>query len=183
MRLEAEYTALTVFQPWATLIIEGWKPYEFRGWPPPVYLIDYQLAIHAAARPVKREELAGLLFKLQKGGEQARATGLIEHDKVIPFLERLMAAPQSVPRSTVLGICTVGTPLRDRDMFEALGLPMPDANTLGLLPASPVNDSDRDEHSNWGWPLKVEARCRPLMPVTGKQGLWPWRPSFGVALY
>lgn len=51
--------ALTVWQPWATLIIAGAKPFEFRRW-------DYRtrdrglegqrIVIHAGARPIKRAE-------------------------------------------------------------------------------------------------------------------------------
>ncbi len=172
--IPTEYWALTIYQPWATLIIEGWKPFEFRSWAPPVWLVDHKLAIHAGRRPVKREEIAGLLFKLNRGGDAAKKTGLIHHDKVVPFLERLMTAPKSLPMSAILGICDVGRPLRDKDMAEAIGLPVET-----LL----VNDSDRDQHSNLGWPLKVVARCRPLMPVAGKQGLWLWKKPQSVGIH
>ena len=46
--------ALTIWQPWASLIAMGAKPYEFRGWKPPKSLIGQRLAIHAGARPVKK---------------------------------------------------------------------------------------------------------------------------------
>lgn len=40
--------ALTIWQPWATLIAHGHKQYETRSWPPPVELHGRMLAIHAA---------------------------------------------------------------------------------------------------------------------------------------
>ena len=59
--------ALTVRQPWATLLV--WTPpgadaplkrAETRGWPPPRHLIGGDVAIHAAARPCRPEDLAAL---------------------------------------------------------------------------------------------------------------------------
>jgi hypothetical protein len=42
--------ALTIWQPWATLVIADCKPYEFRTWPAPRHLWGKRIAIHAAAR-------------------------------------------------------------------------------------------------------------------------------------
>jgi hypothetical protein len=50
MDLEVTH-ALTVWQPWASLIIKDFKPYEFRGWPAPRSLVGRRLAIHTGARP------------------------------------------------------------------------------------------------------------------------------------
>ena len=38
---------------------------------------------------------------------------------------------------------------------------------------SPEN-SDRDEHSNWGWPLTDIEPLMPYMPASGRQGWWTW---------
>ena len=53
--------ALTIWQPWASLIIAGVKPYEFRGWYPPASIIGRRIAIHAGARPVRKAEIAELI--------------------------------------------------------------------------------------------------------------------------
>lgn len=37
--------ALTIWQPWASLIMIGAKPYEFRSWQPPAWLIGKRRAI------------------------------------------------------------------------------------------------------------------------------------------
>jgi hypothetical protein len=47
----APLRALTVRQPWATLIVTGAKPVENRTWPPPAALVGHRLLIHAARRP------------------------------------------------------------------------------------------------------------------------------------
>jgi hypothetical protein len=53
--------ALTVWQPWASLIIIGAKPYEFRGMSCLAYINPpkpgERIAIHAAARPVLADAL------------------------------------------------------------------------------------------------------------------------------
>ena len=42
--------AITLWQPWATLVATGLKEYETRSWAPPEDLIGRRLAIHAAKR-------------------------------------------------------------------------------------------------------------------------------------
>jgi hypothetical protein len=42
--------AVTVWQPWATLIAEGLKPLEFRSRPLPSALVGTRIGIHAGAR-------------------------------------------------------------------------------------------------------------------------------------
>lgn len=42
--------AISLHQPYASLIAYGLKPYETRGWPPPARLIGKRIAIHAAKR-------------------------------------------------------------------------------------------------------------------------------------
>jgi len=39
--------ALTLWQPWADLVIDEIKPVENRGWAPPTWLIGQPFAIHA----------------------------------------------------------------------------------------------------------------------------------------
>jgi hypothetical protein len=52
--------ALTIWQPWATLIIAGLKPYEFRGYPAPRFVRGHRIAIHAGARPIRASEITDL---------------------------------------------------------------------------------------------------------------------------
>lgn len=46
--------ALSLWQPWATLIAIGAKPEETRSWPAPAWLIGQRIAIHAAKKPVEQ---------------------------------------------------------------------------------------------------------------------------------
>ncbi len=43
--------AITLWQPWASLILYGFKRFETRGWEPPRSFIGQRIAIHAARRP------------------------------------------------------------------------------------------------------------------------------------
>lgn len=46
--------AISLWQPWASLIACGAKPYETRDYPPPADWIGARIAIHAARMPVSR---------------------------------------------------------------------------------------------------------------------------------
>lgn len=51
----ARWRALTVRQPWASMIARGVKRCELRSWAPPESLLDDRLLIHAAMRPMDAE--------------------------------------------------------------------------------------------------------------------------------
>lgn len=48
--------ALTIWQPWASLIVADAKPWEFRGWAAPKAYRGKRIAIHAGARPPRAGE-------------------------------------------------------------------------------------------------------------------------------
>lgn len=151
--------AITLWQPWATLVSAGAKQFEFRKWPAPRRLWGQRVAIHAGARPVRRDELQDLLLRLQGGN--AWETGLLP-EPAIEVLERALTAPATLPRASVLCLATLGEPIRDEALAAKLGL-------------HSVNDSDRSEHSNWGWPLSEIEPLEPFVPARGSQGWWTWR--------
>lgn len=151
--------ALTIYQPWATLIVEGLKPYEFRAWDfrsryPS--LVGKRIAIHAGARPVVRNEVADLLRQLFSNA--ARDTGLIV-EPAIKLLERVHLSRAILPLSSVLGTAILGEPTKN---------PIVDGRPL-------IADSDRLEDCNFGWPLTEIERFEPPVPARGAQGFWRWR--------
>nr|WP_294566958.1 ASCH domain-containing protein [uncultured Rhodopila sp.] len=155
--------ALTIWQPWATLIAEGLKPYEFRGWAAPAALVGQRIAIHAGARPVRKAEVRDLLLRLHS--LSWRESGLVREGSLV-LLDLVLTAPGLLPLSSVLCTAVLGQPIRDNDLAERLGLPA-------------VNDSDRSEHSSWGWPLTDIVRLEPFVPAKGAQGFWQWTPPGG----
>ncbi len=52
----AAMRALTLHQPWASLIALGHKTTETRSWPAPKMLVGSRIAIHAAKRRSRRDE-------------------------------------------------------------------------------------------------------------------------------
>jgi len=149
--------ALTVWQPWASLIAEECKTFEFRSWPAPKYVVGRRIAIHASARPVRVTEVRAFLIKLHSA--RWRETGIISEDaraRAIRLLEKLADTPNILPMSSVLCTAMLGQPLANAALAEQLGVPW-------------VNDSDRDQHANWGWPLSDIERLQPLCRRAGSR--------------
>ena len=144
--------ALTVWQPWATLIAAGHKPYEFRGvtsttWMKPA--IGQRIAIHAGMRKGVGKEVEKLLKALHFGPRPALAE-----------TAELYLATKPVPTYPMgCFVCTavVGEPVRGDEAARRLGMD--------------VNDSDRPHTFNWGWPL-TGIQTVPAIPCRGFQGLW-----------
>jgi hypothetical protein len=149
--------ALTIWQPWATLIAIGAKPYEFRGWFPPRSLIGQRIAIHAGARPVKKAEVADLILRARS--DEAWTTCL-RPEIALPLLDRAHAAPGILPLSTVLCTAILGKPVQSWEIVGEFG---------GV-----INDSDRAQHCNWAWPLTDIEAVMPPVPARGAQGFWDW---------
>src|SRR4051812_4622894 len=57
--------ALTIWQPWASLIMAGAKPNEWRFWSLPPKYIGQQIVIHAGARRVVLSEIEDLIYDLE----------------------------------------------------------------------------------------------------------------------
>jgi hypothetical protein len=99
-----------------------------------------------------------LLGALQQGGDIAAETCLIR-DRAISLLAT--RSWLDFPLSCGLGTAIVGEPRNGIEIAQEFGLQR-------------VNDSDRDQHANWGWPmLEIELWPQPV-PMRGAQGLWNW---------
>lgn len=145
--------ALTVWQPWATLIMALAKPYEFRRWD---YrdrvpkLENQRIVIHAGARPIRRTEVQDLLLRLQSG-----ETALIV-ERARPIVERCLTTPGAFPLASGLGTAVLGTPRRVTELFAGTA------------------DSDRLDEHMWAWPLSEIVAFEPIVPARGLQGFWDW---------
>lgn len=156
--------ALTIWQPWASLIIAGAKPYEFRGWRAPRSMIGQRIVIHAAARKIDREEVCDIyhvLYHRKASADiaEAAAETCLHPETALPVLTAMLTS--GLPMACGLGTAVLGEPRLGPDIAEEFGVPR-------------ANDSDRDEHANWGWPLTdIEAWPEPI-PMRGAQGFWNW---------
>lgn len=162
---------ITIWQPWASLIAIGAKPYEFRGWAAPKGLIGKRIGIHAGARPVRSIEVALLLDAMQPGNDALPPC--LHADMALPFLEQVLAGLKTddaplfgepafrLPLSHVVCTAVLGQPKRGDDCAREFGF---DAG----------NDSNRDGTFNWGWPLTEIEPLIPPAPARGSQGFWKW---------
>lgn len=160
--------ALTVWQPWASLIVGGAKPYEFRGWRAPRSIIGQRIVIHAASRKIDRIETDAIMQILQHRASWPIAAGetCLLPDVAIPILQSALRG--ELPIGAGIGTAIVGEP------------------RLGTVIAAEfcahrANDSDRDEHANWGWPmLEIEPFDSPIARK-GAQRLWNWPDAAAAA--
>lgn len=159
--------ALTVHQPWASLIVTGAKPYEFRGWRAPHSLIGQRIVIHASAREVFRAEACSIYQAIRarhSDAEMALATArtCLKARAALPILRRAwMPYQDHLPIAAGIGTAILGEPRPAAEIAEEFGVPY-------------VNDSDRKEHALFGWPmLEVEEWASPV-PMRGAQGFWNW---------
>lgn len=146
--------ALTVWQPWATLIIEGFKPFEFRRWPTPRGLVGQRIVVHAGSRKMKAAELLALIDEVTFGELHA---GFNKPDEVLALLRRAVDNPNILPLAAGLGTAVLGQARRPIEIF-----------------AGKVTDSSRIDEHVWGWPMGDIKRFEPPVPARGFQGFWPW---------
>ncbi|WP_156680039.1 ASCH domain-containing protein [Sphingomonas profundi] len=150
---------LTIWQPWASLIMIGAKPIEWRSWYAPRSMHGQRIGIHAGTRKVAKIEVYQLITDCIHEGRQHLAGEPIDHPTgldipiALDFLSTLLTAPELAPLSCLLGTAVIGEPRLAADH----GYPV---------------DSDRLEEQNWGWPLSdVQPLAEPVW-VKGRQGFW-----------
>lgn len=145
--------ALTIWQPWASLIAAGFKPYEFRQWAAPRSIVGQRIAIHAGARKVHREEVIDLLYRLQRDGGKGTAL----RPECETLLAKVSNSPGMLPLSSILCTAVLGAPRKASVLF-----------------GRDMADSDRIDHSIWAWPLTEITVLEPYLPARGAQGFWDW---------
>jgi hypothetical protein len=168
--------ALTVLQPWASLIVAGAKPYEFRRWLPPTAMIGQRIVIHAAKRKIDQSEVVDLFCLLRDGPEKrnqppAVVETCLDAGKALPILDRAWL-PSEEPLHLGAGVGTVvlGAPRAAEEIAEELGVPR-------------VNDSSRDKHAVWTWPMLDPELWLAPVPMPGSQQFWNWpEPQLAGAL-
>ena len=151
--------ALTVRQPWASLIARGVKRHELRTWAPPLGLIQdaEPLLIHAAARPVRDDDLPAAMrrdFEGRLGPLADLPRGAIVAAALVVDVCRVTRAPASSPRRRNR-VCTVRSLVHP----EAGEVPYP-TDPWGVWEPGAVV-----------WELAEVDPLRPI-PCRGRQGVW-----------
>lgn len=153
--------ALTIWQPWASLIHTGAKPFEFRGWQPPRSLIGRRVVNHAAARPLNMNDVLRLIRHLESSHPDIVASTCLRPEIALPLLRDVRDHHVGLPIGKGLGSFVLGEPRNGIEIAEEFGL-------------AHVNDSDRDRHANFGWPVTDYEPFDQPIPCPGRQGLWNW---------
>lgn len=139
--------ALSLWQPWASLLIWGFKQYETRSWQ-----TAYRgpLAIHAAKRWQK--EQIGLASQFVREYPELRADGILRttYDNVPPL-------------GCVLGIVELEIIYRTEDIRDSLS-PM-------------ERDFGDFSRGRYAWEVRVLERFETPVPYRGAQGIWEWKPD------
>lgn len=141
--------AITVWQPWASLIVVGFKPWEFRKIGNPKSYCGKRIAIHAGARKVRPAEIAVMIMRLRQH------LPITIDPRALPLLEEWHTSPGRLPLSAILGTAIMDRAVRVETVMAA-------------------NDSDRDNHFNWAWPMSDPTPLEPICPAKGQQGWWHW---------
>ena len=150
--------ALTVWQPWASLVVIGAKPYEYRKWPAPASLVGQRIVIHAGAYTPKLEDFRELIDRLGT----FEAGGMVEK-LARPFLEECIRETRKMPvcrdipvlRAGV-GEATLGQPVRCIDLY---------------------NGDPRVDEDMWAWPMLEPKRWVKPVWCKGGQKFWDWQPQ------
>jgi hypothetical protein len=156
--------ALTVWQPWASLIMVGAKPFEWRRWRAPAAYVGQEIVIHAGARRLVRDEVEDIVDRLAAGDS---AGGLIA-DKALALLLPILEFGEQLPSSAGLGTVRLGAP-RQATELVATG------------EVTSIFDSDRVDEAVWGWPVSDIKRWADPMPMRGSQGFWRWPDATAAA--
>ena len=150
--------AITLHQPWASLIASGAKRIETRSWKPPVSLIGTEIAIHAGKRKFGGSLVNDLEFM--------RAV-----DKALGW-----SWPQMMPYGAVVATAVIDEVrlINDPDI-------VPSFLTNRRIPQTEVMFGDF-RRGRYMWLLSNLKPIDPPIAASGRQGFWEWRPPQGGRL-
>lgn len=149
--------ALTIWQPWASLIINGWKPYEYRRWCAPDWVAGRRIVIHASKRPLSTIEHADVIdMWTRKDTGSGQPVDGRDVEKGTEFLRALWDGKVTMPFGAALGTACLGKPVPATDLCK--------------------DPADRQyiDPDMWAWPmLDIKPFASPF-PCRGAQGFWNW---------
>ena len=151
--------AITLHQPWATLLACGAKRVETRTWAPPKALHGERIAIHAGRKRIHKADL-----HLLKGVAER-----------IPWYKPEVGIMLQIPEGAVVATARLVTAFRvaeGDDQFVACGRQCEPC--LGALHVARVDAYGDFSLGRWLWVLDQVEEVDPPVAAKGKQGLWEW---------
>lgn len=137
--------AITLWQPWASLVAVGAKKYETRSWPAPKTLPRGSLLAVHAANANSSPMTDTMFWALDDAKPDAYVGDELNFD---------------LPRGALLAICR----------FEFCA---PAEDFISTVDATEQAFGDWSA-GRWVWRLRVLHRFREPIPARGYQGLWNW---------
>ena len=154
--------AITLHQPWASLIALGIKTVETRAWPAPARLVGQTIAIHAGKRVVRKSGVAV--------ENQMRARLGEDWHRTIPAGAVLATAVLAGMAGVDYVDLQTGYAVHDLSTEDGCAV------GLGQTRTDPWGDFSP---GRWLWFLAdVEALANPA-PAIGHQSFWHWNPHGG----
>lgn len=148
-RVIRTFPAITLWQPWASLLLEGFKDHETRSFRLPDRLVGEAVAIHAAKRPLDERKMEPELSGLCRAG-----LGTMYVDEV--------------PRGAILGLVRFGPPVRTESL-----IPLRRPRGEWGMPISREDYVGGDwSLGRWAWPVLDRKPLDVPVPTTGRQGWW-----------
>ena len=166
--------AISLWQPYASLIAFGSKPYETRHWSPPDSLIGQRIAIHAAKRKITRTEY--LDYRI--------AEGLTEIDRVMrSHMKRYHDDwPKLIPYGAVVAtanLYAVYKVTREHENCNVVSCSVNFRTANGDLTHIRHIPFEIDEFGDYSvgrhlWEFTDIEVLNPSVQAIGHQGIWNW---------
>lgn len=172
--------AISLWQPWASLIACGAKPYETRDWAPPAALIGHYIAIHAAKKIDK--DAAEFAEELCYG--QHKEGGFELAEKLSASCDRAPDSIMGIFGNSCMPIgCIVATAMLDAAFKlgePAQGTVIPAASVVERMTSRPMPDCLTVRYDTfgdyapgrWAWLLRDVKPTNPPIPMKGAQGFF-----------
>ena len=152
--------AITLWQPWASLIADGVKQYETRSWKPPWHLLGKRIAIHAAKRKVREHDYHNPPDKV--GWEMYCHYGRNWH-KRIPY-GAIVATAELAGFFHIEGYT-------DKDQMQVIGV-WEDRQVIGQKETIDTDPFGDYSPGRYAWSLQSVKKIFDPVPAQGRQGLW-----------
>ena len=155
--------ALTLWQPWATLIAEGVKVFETRSWKPPKALIGQRIAIHAAKKKPTRAEIDNYTPTIRR--EMEKLHSFKNWWEIIPY-------GAIVATTTITDFFYVQEVVDAFVRVKGLRTDETHKSTPGYLDIDMFGDYSPGRYA---WRLWDVSKVTEPIPVKGERGLWVWK--------
>jgi hypothetical protein len=171
--------AISLWQPWASLIACGAKPYETRSWAPPRELIGQTIAIHAAKRIDKEAaEFAQDLMYGQHGHDLADRLDESWGGDEVP--DEIMGKFGYAMMPIGCIVCTARLDAAFQLGSPADGTAVPAASVVKRITSRPMPEcftvryDDFGDYApgRWAWLLRDVRPLFPPPPAKGAQGFF-----------